>query len=112
MGLLNIIRRMALCEKQSIREISRRTGLSRNTIAKYLSAGTIEPTFTVSERPSKLDPFADKLAAWLKTEAGRSRKQRRTVKQLHTDLVSIRAGFHCATTFRISVGAIRQASDS
>ena len=87
MGLLNIIRRMALREKQSIREISRRTGLSRNTIAKYLSAGTIEPTFTIPERPSKLDPFADKLAAWLKTEAGRSRKQRRTLKQLHADLV-------------------------
>jgi hypothetical protein len=31
MGLLNIIRRMALREKESIREISRRTGLSRNT---------------------------------------------------------------------------------
>ena len=87
MGLLNIIRRMALREKQSIREISRRTGLSRNTIAKYLNAGTIEPTFTVPERPSKLDPFADKLAAWLKTETGRSRKQRRTLKQLHADLV-------------------------
>jgi magnesium-transporting ATPase (P-type) len=89
MGLLNIIRRMALREKQSIREISRRTGLSRNTIAKYLSAGTIEPTFTVPERPSKLDPFADKLAGWLKTEAGRSRKQRRTLKQLHADLVAL-----------------------
>lgn len=80
MGLLNIIRRMALREKQSIREISRRTGLSRNTIAKYLNAGTIEPTFTVPERPSKLDPFADKLAVWLKTEAGKSRKQRRTLR--------------------------------
>ncbi len=89
MGLLNIIRRMALREKQSIREISRRTGLSRNTIAKYLSAGTIEPTFTVPERPSKLDPFADKLAAWLKTETGKSRKQRRTLKQLHSDLVAL-----------------------
>lgn len=87
MGLLNIIRRMKLREKQSIREISRHTGLSRNTIAKYLNAGTIEPTFTVPERPSKLDPFADKLAAWLKTEAERSRKQRRTLKQLHADLV-------------------------
>jgi len=89
MGLLHIIRRMALREKQSIREISRRTGLSRNTIAKYLSAGTIEPTFTVPERPSKLDPSADKLAGWLKTEAGRSRKQRRTLKQLHADLVAL-----------------------
>lgn len=89
MGLLNIIRRMALREKLSVREISRRTGLSRNTIAKYLSAGTIEPTFTVPERPSKLDPFADKLAGWLKTEAGRSRKQRRTLKQLHADLMGL-----------------------
>src|SRR5690606_20039535 len=89
MGLLNIIRRMALREKQSIREISRRTGLSRNTIAKYLNAGTIEPTFTIPERPSKLDPFADKLAAWLKTETGKSRKQRRTLKQLHADLVAL-----------------------
>ncbi|AVA24863.1 IS21 family insertion sequence transposase domain-containing protein (plasmid) [Rhizobium sp. NXC24] len=80
MGLLNIIRRMALREKLSVREISRRTGLSRNTIANYLSAGTIEPKFTVPERPSKLDPLADKLAGWLKTEAGRTRKQRRTLK--------------------------------
>ncbi|MEL4073028.1 IS21 family transposase [Ochrobactrum sp. GPK 3] len=89
MGLLNIIRRMVLREKQSIREISRRTGLSRNTITKYLNAGTIEPTFRVPERPSKLDPFSDKLAAWLKTEAGKSRKQRRTLKQLHADLVAL-----------------------
>lgn len=32
MGLLNVIRRMALREKLPIREIARRTGLSRNTI--------------------------------------------------------------------------------
>jgi transposase len=89
MGLLNIIRRMALREKQSIREISRRTGLSRNTVTKYLNAGTIEPKFTIPERPSKLDPFADKLASWLKAEAGKSRKQRRTLKQLHADLVAL-----------------------
>lgn len=87
MGLLNIIRRMALREKLSVREISRRTGLSRNTIAKYLSAGTIEPKFAVPERASKLDPFADKLSGWLRTEAGRPRKQRRTLKQLHADLM-------------------------
>jgi len=89
MGFLNIIRRMALREKQSIRDIRRRTGLSRNTIAKYLSAGTIEPTFTIPDRPSKLDPFADKLAVWLKIEAGKSRKQRRTLKQVHADLVAL-----------------------
>ena len=42
--------------------------------------------------PSKLDPFALKLAGWLKTEAGRSRKQRRTVKQMYVDLQALGYG--------------------
>ena len=33
---LSVIRRWALREQMSIREISRRTGLSRNTIRKHL----------------------------------------------------------------------------
>ncbi len=89
MGLLNVIRRLALREKVAIREIARRTGLSRNTIKKYLNAWTIEPKFSVPERPSKLDPFADKLAAWLKAEASTSRKQRRTLKHMHADLIAL-----------------------
>jgi len=89
MGFLNIIRRMALREKLPLREISRRTGLSRNTIKKYLNAGTVEPKFATPQRASKLDPFAEKLGAWLKTEAGKSRKQRRTLKQLHADLKAL-----------------------
>jgi transposase len=89
MGLLNVIRRMALRDELSIREISRRTGLSRNTVTKHLASGTIEPKFATPVRPSKLDPFAGKLSAWLKTEAGKPRKQRRNLKQLHTDLVAL-----------------------
>ena len=89
MGLLNIIRRMHLREKLSIREIARRTGLSRNTVTKNLSADTVEPRFATPARPSKLDPFAEKLTGWLKTEAGKSRKQRRTLKHLHADLVAL-----------------------
>ena len=87
MGLLNIIRRMHLRQKLSIREIARLTGVSRNTVTKHLAANTIEPKFATPERESKIDPFAEKLAGWLKTEAGKSRKERRTVKQLHADLV-------------------------
>ena len=89
MAFLSIIRRWALREHLSIREIARRTKLSRNTIRKYLRSGAVEPEFRVAERPSKLDPFAIKLSGWLKTEAGKSRKQRRTSKQLHDDLVKL-----------------------
>lgn len=54
---------------------------------------TIEPTFTIPERPSKLDPFAAKLAAWLETENGRSRKHRRILKQLHAEQTTGRGIF-------------------
>jgi transposase len=92
MALLSIIRRWHLRDHLPIREIARRTGLSRNTIRKYLRAGTVEPRFKVPERPSKLDPFAERLSAWLKREMGRPRKQKRTVKQLHADLVTLGYG--------------------
>jgi transposase len=80
---------MHLRQKLSIREIARPTGVSRNTVTKHLAANTIEPIFATPERQSKLDPFADKLAGWLKTEAGKSRKERRTSKRLHDDLVKL-----------------------
>ena len=89
MGLLNIIRRMHLRQKLSIREIARLTGVSRNTVTKHLAANTIEPKFATPDRQSKIDPFAEKLAGWLKTEAGKSRKERRTVTRLHADLVTL-----------------------
>lgn len=89
MGLLNIIRRMHLRQKLSIREIARRTGLSRNTVSKHLTADTVEPKFATPERPSKLDPFAEKVAGWLKTNAGKPRKERQTLKKMHADLVTL-----------------------
>jgi transposase len=84
---LSVIRRWALREQLSIREIARRTGLSRNTIKKYLRAGAAEPRYAKRRSPSKLDPFAEKLSGWLRSEATKSRKQRRTLKQMHADLV-------------------------
>ena len=89
MALLSVIRRWHFREGMPIREIERRTGLSRNTIRKYLRADTVEPKFKVPDRPSKLDPFAEKLSVWLRIETGKSRKQRRTAKQMHADLVAL-----------------------
>lgn len=71
MELLSVIRRWHYRDHRSIREISRRTGLSRNTVRKYLRADIVEPRFQVPERPSKLDPYADKLAAMLRVEGGK-----------------------------------------
>ena len=63
MALLSIIRRWHKREHVPIREISRRTGVSRNTIRKYSRSDVIEPKFHVPDRPSKLDLYAEKLAA-------------------------------------------------
>ena len=66
MGLFNIIRRMHLRQKLSIREISRLTGVSRNTVTKHLAANTIEPKFATPERQSKV---SDAPAPWFRPDA-------------------------------------------
>jgi hypothetical protein len=40
--------------------------------------------------PSKPDPYADKLSHMLRQETGKSRKQKRTIKQLHQGLRQLR----------------------
>jgi transcriptional regulator with XRE-family HTH domain len=87
---LSVIRRWALREQLSIREIARRSGLSRNTIKKYLASEVVEPRYAKRGNSSKLDPYADKLSQWLKAEQAKSRKQQRTLLQMHVDLVAPR----------------------
>lgn len=89
MALLSIIRRWHFRDEKPIREISRRTGLSRNTVRKYLRGGEVEPKFKVPDRPSKLAPFAEKLVSWLQGNASKSRKYKRTAKQMHVELVKL-----------------------
>jgi hypothetical protein len=54
----------------SICELARLIGVLRNTVTKHLVANTVEPKFATPERASKLEPFAEKMAGWLKTEVG------------------------------------------
>ena len=89
MELLSVIRRWHYRDHFSIREIARRTGLSRNTVRRYLRSDSEEPKFNLPDRPNKLDPYADKLSHMLRQEAGKSRKQKRTILQLHADLVAL-----------------------
>ena len=89
MGFLKVIRTWALRDKMPIREIARRTGISRNTIKKYLREGIVEPAFQTPDRPSKLDPYVTQLTAWLVSDQRKSRKERRTAKLMHADLVKL-----------------------
>ena len=87
--LLSVIRRWHLRDQMSIREIAKRTGLSRNTIKKYLRNDIVIPQYVGQGRTSKLTPYVDKLQQWFKTESNRGRKERRSVKQLYHDLVQL-----------------------
>ncbi len=88
-ALLSVIRRWHFREGMPIREITRRTGLSRKTVRKYLASGIVEPRYPNRKSPSKLDDYELTLTSWLFREARRHRKQRKTVKQLHSDLVQL-----------------------
>jgi len=88
-ALLSVIRRWHHRDGISIRKIARRTGLSRNTVRKYLASGVVEPQYPKHKGNSKLDEYANTLTSWLHRESHRKRKQRLSVKQLFYNLVQL-----------------------
>jgi transposase len=91
--LLSVLRHWHSRDGLSIREITRRTDLSLNTVRKYLGSGVTERAYPLRQRASKLDAHAETLSSWLKREARWPRKQRRNLKQLYHDpVVQQRAG--------------------
>jgi AcrR family transcriptional regulator len=88
-ALLGIIRRWHIRDQVPLREIARRLGISRNTVRRYLRSETIEPAYAERRSKRAIDQYAFQLSAMLKTEAARSRKQRRTLKQIHEDLTEL-----------------------
>ena len=87
MAMIGKIRRMYFREKKSVREISRLTSLSRNTIDKWLKApGDVEPKYRREARECKLTPFHDELRRALKADAQRPRRDRRTAKALFAQI--------------------------
>lgn len=83
MGMLAKIRRMHFRDKVSLREIARRTGLSRNTIRNWLRRSEVtEPVYPDRTSPSILDPYKEQLLAWLRSDSHRPKRDRRTGKVL------------------------------
>ena len=84
MEMLGRIRRMHLRDKLSLHEISKRTGLSRNTLRKWLRAPTEvkTPRYTRAKTFGKLAAFITELELALKADAQRSKQERRSGKAL------------------------------
>jgi len=82
-GMLGKIRRMHFRDGMSLREVARRTGLSRNTVRGWLRrAEVVEPKFALRRPVSKIDEWADLLGTWLRTDSHRGRRERRTAKAM------------------------------
>ena len=87
MGMLAKIRRMHFRDKLSLREIAKRSGLSRNTIRRWLrQEGMVEPVYPKRVSPSILDPYRGPLEAWLRTDSHRPKRDRRTARVLFQHL--------------------------
>lgn len=86
-GMLAKIRRMHFREKLSIREITRRTNLSRNTIRQWLrQPDMVEPQYPVRPIKSVVEPHFEQIRQWLKADSHRAKKERRTAKVMFNEL--------------------------
>ena len=88
MEILGKIRRMYLRDKLSLHEITKQTGLSRNTIRTWLRRAekAAPPTYRRTEGPGKLTAFHGSLEQALKADAHRIKQDRRTAKALFAQI--------------------------
>src|SRR5450830_1354173 len=89
MEMLGKVRRLYLRDKLSLHEISKRTGLSRNTLRKWLRIAeekVSEPRYVRSPEPHKLSVFHATLTTALNADAHRSKQNRRTAKALFVQI--------------------------
>ena len=82
MDQIGWIRRLKEREKKSVRQIARMTGLSRNTVAKWLEGEVKAPKYERRDMPGKLDAFEAQVVAALKADARRPQAERRTARSL------------------------------
>ena len=101
MELLGKIRRMHVRDKMSERSIAKRTGLSRNTVHKWLQAPEeVEvPKYVRAKKFAKLAGFAVELEQALKADASRNKQDRRSARAL---FVQIKASGYVGSYSRVT----------
>jgi len=65
----------------SVRQASRRLGISRNTATKWLGEPEmLEPQYPVRQvSASVLDPYKEQLVTWLKADSHRNKREQRGI---------------------------------
>ena len=88
MEMLGKIRRLYLRDKLSLHEITKRTGLSRNTIRGWLRRpkGVVPPKYRRREGLNKLTAFCEAVEQALTADAHRTKQNRRTAKALFVQI--------------------------
>ena len=90
METVSKIRRWILADGFSIREVSRRTGISRNTIRKYLREDSVEPRYRL-RRPrhgKRLLDYEVRLREMVEADLSRPPRERRTMQGLYETIVA------------------------
>jgi hypothetical protein len=99
MDQIGWIRRLHCRENKSEREISRTTGLSRNTVDKWLHADVSDPPkYRRTPQPCKLTPFVEMVKQTLRADARRPKQERHAARALHAELKA--AGYGGYTRLR------------
>jgi transposase len=90
MDMIGKVKRMFIRDGISLSEIARRTGLSRNTVKKWVKAPPeVEPRYRRRGVSGKLNAFEQALEHMLEVDARRPKRDRRTAKALHVELKAL-----------------------
>lgn len=88
MEILGRIKRLYFRDKKSLHEIAKLTGLSRNTIRRWVREPQAEEAlkYVRQDMPSKLAAYRDEIEQALKADSHRTKQNRRTARALLTQI--------------------------
>ncbi len=90
MDMIGKVKRMHFRDHLSFSDIARRTGLSRNTVKKWVKAPVeVEPRYRREAVAGKLNAYEEALVQMLQADSRRQKRERRTARALHTELKAL-----------------------